>query len=77
MEEIKDEAELDAFFDEVEGVNSTNRGKLNKLAFIISSKKPTLLSSTAHYSRSKLPDLQLPTFDGKITEWLGLWERFQ
>ena len=24
-----------------------------------------------------MPDLQLPTFDGKITEWLGFWERFQ
>jgi len=27
--------------------------------------------------RSKLPDLPLPTFDGKITEWNGFWERFQ
>ena len=77
MEEIKDEADLDAFFDEVDAVNSANRGKHNKLAFIISSKKPTLLSSTAHSSRSKLADLQLPTFDGKITEWLGFWECFQ
>ena len=78
MDEIKDEAELDAFFDEVDEVTSANRGKLRKIQFYISeydikNAKPTIVSSIPTLShtptlRSKLPYLQLPTFDGQITE---------
>ena len=87
MDEIKDEAELDASFDEVDEVTSANRGKLRKIQFYISeydtkNAKPAIVSSIPMLSpaptvRSKLPDLQLPTFDGQITEWSGFWERFQ
>ena len=74
MDEIKDEAELDAFFDEVDEVTSINRGKLGKIQFYMSehdkkNAKPAIVSSTPMPSPaptlcSKLPDLQLPTFDG-------------
>jgi len=87
MDERKDEAELDAFFDEVDEVTSANRGKLRKIQFYISeydtkNAKPAIVSSIPTLSpaptlRSKLPNLQLPTFDGQITEWNGFWERFQ
>ena len=36
MDEIEDEAVLDAFFDEVDQVTSVNRGKLRKIQFYIS-----------------------------------------
>ena len=84
LEEIDDQNQQDAFFDEVNDVTLVNRGKLAKLEFFLSkfdkkrntSSEP--LSSTTHSAlRSKLPDLQLPIFDGKSTEWLGFWERFQ
>ena len=87
LDEIKDEDELDAFFDEVNEVTNANRGKISKLEFYISkfekknvkttpvSNIPTLSNTST--LRSKLPDLQLPTFDGQITEWNGFWERFQ
>ena len=58
-----------------------NKGKLNKLSLFIEKlgKPITSASSSSDYmlSRSKLPDLNLPTFDGNITEWFGFWERFQ
>eukprot|EP00794_Sanderia_malayensis_P018328 gene18328-biopygen12271 len=86
LDEIEDEDESDAFFDEVTEVTNNNRGKISKLAFCISefekknastlvSQSPTSQSTLT--LRSKLPDLQLPTFDGKITDWHGFWERFQ
>ena len=87
VDEIKGEAELDAFFDEVGEVASVNRGKLGKIQYYISkhdrkNAKPAIVSSIPTLSptptlRSKLPDLQLATFDGQLTEWNGFWERFQ
>ena len=87
LEEIQNEEESDAFFDEVTEVTNANRGKINKLLFYIAefekkNIKPTPVSNIPTLSntstlRSKLPDLQLPTFDGQITEWNGFWERFQ
>ena len=85
--ETQDEKELDAFFDEVTKVTNANQGKFNKIHFFLGehekkNAKPSPVSRNqllAHTStlRSKLPDLQLPTFDGQITEWNGFWERFQ
>ena len=84
LEEINDENQQDAFFDEVNDVTSVNRCKIAKHKFSLSkfdkkrntSSEP--LSSTTHSALcSKLPDLLLPIFDGKITEWLGFWEKFQ
>ena len=86
IEKINDEGELDSFFDEVTEVTSQQRGKLTKLEFIISKYNayPSTPSSTRQeppsstsFSRSKRPDLNLPTFSGNITEWFGFWERFQ
>ena len=86
LEEIKDEKELDTFFDEVTDVTNTNRGKFNKITFFLAelekknAKPPvsqTQSIARAATLRSKLPDLQLSTFDGQITEWNGFWERFQ
>jgi len=67
MDERKDEAELDAFFDEVDEVTSANRGKLRKIQFYISeydmkNAKPAIISSIPTRSptptlRSKLPKL--------------------
>ena len=67
MDEIKNEAELDAFFDEVDEVTSANRGKLRKIQFYISeydmkNAKPAIISSIPTRSptptlRSKLPNL--------------------
>ena len=84
--EIEDEVELDEFFDEVDSVTIVNRGKLNKLEFVLSKYAKTStppasspqqsFSSATTFTRSKLPDLNLPTFDGNITEWFGFWERF-
>eukprot|EP00794_Sanderia_malayensis_P000737 gene737-biopygen21 len=86
LDEIEDEDESDAFFDEVTEVTNNSRGKISKLAFCISEiekKNASTLVSQSSTSqstltlRSKLPDLQLPTFDGKITDWHGFWDRFQ
>lgn len=85
LDEVEDEAEQDEFFDEGDSVIITNKGKLSKLEFVISKfekslpslPQPQPSSSTPTFSRSKLPDLNLPTFDGNITEWFGFWERFQ
>ena len=86
IEEINDEGELDSFFDEVTEVTSQQHGKLTKLEFIISKYNayPSMPSSTRQEppsstssSRSKRPDLNLPTFSGNITGWFGFWERFQ
>ena len=86
LEEIKDEKELDTFFDEVTDVTNTNRGKFNKSTFFLAelektNAKPPVsqMQSIARAAtlRSKLPDLHLPTFDGQITEWNGFWEQFQ
>ena len=84
LEDMEDEDDMDTFFDEVNEVTTLNRGKISELEFYLSKfeKKstpspsaPPLLSTPT--LRSKLPDLQLPDFDGKITEWFGFWERFQ
>jgi len=66
MDKIKNEAELDAFFD-VDEVTSANRGKLRKIQFYISkydmkNAKPAIISSIPTRSptptlRSKLPKL--------------------
>ena len=86
LDEIENEDELDAFFDEVDEVASVNRGKLTKLEFVISKYDSNVCTpsstskpepSSSSYSRSKLPDINLPTFNGNITEWFGFWERFQ
>ena len=87
LDETQDEKELDAFFDEVTKVTNANRGKFNKIHFFLEelekkNVKPSPVSqnqSLAHTSTlcSKVPDLQLPTFDGQITEWNGFWEIFQ
>eukprot|EP00794_Sanderia_malayensis_P003895 gene3895-biopygen3329 len=88
LEEIEDETEQDDFFDEGDSVIIANKGKLSKLEFIISKfDKPATPSpssqqrqSSPHnqtFTRSKLPDLNLPAFDGNITEWFGFWERIQ
>ena len=86
IEEIDDEDELDSFFDEVDEVKSTQHGKLTKFEFIISnydtypstpSSSEQEPSSSTSFSRSKLPDLNLPTFHGNVTEWFDFWERFQ
>ena len=76
LEEIDDETEQDAFFDEVNEVTSVNRGKIAKLEFLLSKFEKKCSASPTPVA-SKLPDLQLPFFDGKITEWFGFWERFQ
>ena len=83
LDEIEDGAELDAFFDEVDEVTFINRGKLNKLDFLVSKFDKTVAPEIAQPPTSgislrlKLPELNLPTFDGNITEWCGFWERFQ
>ena len=84
LEEVNDEDQLDTFFNEVNDVTATNRGKMAKLEFFLSkfdkkcNTSPVLLSSTTQSAlRSKLPEIQLPIFDGKITDWFGFWERFQ
>ena len=86
IEEMNDVGKLDSFFDEVTEVTSQQRGTLTKLEFIMSKygTYPSTPSSTRQeppsstsFSRSKLPDLNLPTFSGIITEWFGFWERFQ
>ena len=73
-------------FDEVTEGTSQQRGKLTELEFIVSKYNtyPSTPSSTRQeppsstsFSRSKRPDLNLPTFSGNITEWFGFWERFQ
>ena len=86
IEEIDNADELDAFFDEVNEVTSQQCSKLTKLYFILSKydaypstpapshQEP---SSSTLYSYSKLPDLNLPVFNGNITEWFGFWERSQ
>ena len=71
MDEIKDKAELNAFFNEVDKVMSVNRGKLGKIQFYMSqhdrkNAKPAIISSIPIRSpmptlRSNLPTLQLPT----------------
>ena len=85
LDEIDDEAQQDAFFDESDSIIIQNKGKLNKISLFIAkleqpvtlSPQPQPSSSDRTFSRSKLPDLNLPTFDGNITEWFGFWERFQ
>ena len=86
LEESKDAKELDTFFDEVNDVTNTNRGKFNTITVFLAelekknTKPPvsqTQSIARAATLRSTLPDLQLPTFDGQITEWNGFWERFQ
>ena len=86
LDEIQDEKKLDLFFDEVTEVTNANRGKFNKIHFFLDelekkNAKPSLVTQNpiarTSVLRSKLPDLQLPTFDGQITEWNGFWERFQ
>ena len=81
LDEIQDETQRNAFFDESDTVILQDKGKLNKLSLFIEKlgKPTTSASSSSDYmlSRSKLPDLNLPTFDGNITEWFGFWERFQ
>ena len=86
IEEVDNQGELDTFFDEVNEVTAQQRGKLTKLEFILSkydsypstsSSSRQEPSSSTSLSHSKLPDLNLPTFNGNITEWLGFWERFQ
>ena len=83
LDEIQDEEEQDAFFDEATEVTNLNRGKISKVIFRL---KEFEKNSQAYFHRievctpsirSKLPDLQLPTFHGKITDWNGFWERFQ
>ena len=79
--EIQDEKELDTFFDEVTEVTNTNRGKFNKITVFLTEleKKNAKYSPVSHTQsiahtatlRSKLPYLQLPSFDGQITEWNG------
>ena len=72
LDEIEDETQRNAFFDESDSVILQNKGKLNKLSLFIEKlgKPITSASSSSDYmlSRSKLPDLNLPTFDGNITE---------
>ena len=65
LEEIDDETEQDAFFDEVNEVTSVNRGKIAKLEFLLSKFEKKCSASPTPVA-SKLPDLQLPFFDGKI-----------
>ena len=88
LDEIQDESELDVFFDDVTEVTNANRGKFNKINFFLKEleKKTNAENPPASQNqsitntsslRSKLPDLQLPTFDGQIMEWNGFWERFQ
>ena len=89
LDEIHDKNELDVVFDKVTEVTNTNRGKFNKINFNfflteLEKKKAETSPVSQNQSitntstlRSKLPDLQLPTFDGKVTEWKGFWERFQ
>ena len=86
IEEVDNQGELDTFFDEVNEATSQQRGKLTKLEFILSkydtypstpSSSRQEPSSSTSFSPSKLPDLNLPTFNGNITEWFGFWERFQ
>ena len=88
LDEIQDESELDVFFDDVTEVTNANRGKFNKINFFLkelekktnAENPPTSQNQSVTNTstlRSKLPDLQLPTFDGQIMEWNGFWERFQ
>ena len=51
--------------------------KLEKPVILSSSSPPPQSSTDRRFSCSKLSDLNLPTFDGNITERFGFWERFQ
>ena len=63
-----------------------NQGKLTKRELFISKlEKPTVSlqcsttqppSTQPTLSQSKLPELNLLTVDGNITDWFGLWKRF-
>ena len=82
FEELEDEAELDDFCVEAEVFAMEIEGKIDKIELLLTKfDKLSTTNSQPHYSqsfsRSKLPDLNLPTFDGNITEWFGFWERFQ
>ena len=87
LEEIKDETEQNEFLDEGDAVVIQNKGKLTKLELFISklekpvvslqSSMPQTPSTRPTFSQSKLPELNLPTFDCNIMEWFGFWERFQ
>ena len=78
LDETQDEKELDAFFDEV---TNANRGKFIKIHFFLDelekkNAKPFPVSqnqSLAHTFTlcSTLPDLELLTFDGQITDGMA------
>ena len=81
LDEIEDKTKRNAIFDESHSVILQNKGRLNKLSLFIEKFGTPITSASCSsdcmLSRSKLPDLNLPTFDGNITEWFGFWERFQ
>ena len=76
-DEVQNEEESDAFFDDITEVANSERGKINKHHFYIEKfeeKYPkfipisqTLILKHISTLRSKLSDLKLPTFDGQTT----------
>ena len=85
LEEMKDEAEQNDFLDEAVLLKSKSKltklelfiSKLEKPAVSLQASTPEPPSTRPTFSQSKLPELNLPTFDGNIMEWFGFWERFQ
>ena len=83
LDEIEDETQQNAFFDESDSIILQSKGKLSKLSLSIEklekpiTPQPQPTFSDYTLSRSKLPDLNLPTFDDNIRKCFRFWERFQ